>query len=346
MFIEPNTRFPQIKIRDYVDINPLERHPGWRPGQIRRVDKYSGQCQIVYKQEEDEFLYWAHLNNPEEIAPFMTKSAKTIAKQQVAAPQKNISRNLFIKYFQQRHEIDELFKDCSLETNIWNNNEYNDLFDKFGLNRNNLSISAMIEIQEKKMNSFMKRCKKGIQTIWNSFRRSMSVLDLFTDIRLLYLMSIADDPILSFIIILSVSLVCPYIVSYSCGVKLFHINRDNNYDIKNFTQTNSFDGYVALKKIIAYLSLSPIGVFYFLLLDLIDILFVYYKLFAVIFFGKNEMEVKLLEEMVAKQLGMSRMDYEGIKRQRATAQLSLVTSCFSFVLFRVCAVAVMFCFGA
>ena len=34
------------------------------------------------------------------------------------------------------------------------------------------------------------------------------------------------------------------------------------------------------------------------------------------------MEMKLLEEMVAKQLGMSRMNYEGIKRQRATAQLS------------------------
>ena len=86
-FIEPNTRFPQLKIRDYVDINPLERHPGWRPGQIRRMDKYSGQSQIVYKEEGQEFLYWAHLNNPEEIAPFMTKSAETIAKQQQAHQQ-------------------------------------------------------------------------------------------------------------------------------------------------------------------------------------------------------------------------------------------------------------------
>ena len=87
--IEPNTRFPQLKIRDYVDINPLERHPGWRPGQIRRMDKYSGQSQIVYKEDGQEFLYWAHLNNPEEIAPFMTKSAETIAKQQAMQHQHN-----------------------------------------------------------------------------------------------------------------------------------------------------------------------------------------------------------------------------------------------------------------
>ena len=86
-FIEPNTRFPQLKIRDYVDINPLERHPGWRPGQIQRMDKYSGQSQIVYKDEGQEFLYWSHLHNPEEIAPFMTKYIETIVKQQQAHQQ-------------------------------------------------------------------------------------------------------------------------------------------------------------------------------------------------------------------------------------------------------------------
>ena len=246
---------------------------------------------------------------------------------------KNKRSDLLVKYFQQRHEIDDLFKDCRLETNIWDKSEYSDLCDKFRNGYKDSSISAMIATEEKKMNSFMARSKKGIQTIWNSFRRSMSFLDLFTDIRLLYLISTSDHDIkTSYIIVLSVSLVCPYIVSYSCGVKLFHINRDNNYDIKNFTQSNSFDGYVALKKIIAYLSLSPIGVLYFLLLDLIDIVFVYYKLFAIIFFGKNEAEMKLLEEMVAKQLGMSRMDYEGIKRQRSTAQLMLAKPIFNLTM--------------
>jgi len=81
----PNTRFGDLKIRDYVDINPVQRHLGWRVGQIRRMDKYSGQAQIVYKEEGQEFLYWAHLNNPREIAPFMTRAAETIALQQKIA---------------------------------------------------------------------------------------------------------------------------------------------------------------------------------------------------------------------------------------------------------------------
>jgi len=81
----PNTRFRDLKIRDYVDINPVQRHLGWRVGQIRRMDKYSGQAQIVYKEEGQEFLYWAHLNNPREIAPFMTRAAETIALQQKIA---------------------------------------------------------------------------------------------------------------------------------------------------------------------------------------------------------------------------------------------------------------------
>eukprot|EP01083_Nonionella_stella_P272642 924679_1 len=82
---KPNTRFRDLKIRDYVDINPIQRHRGWRVGQIRRMDKYSGQAQIVYKEDGQEFLYWAHLNNPQEIAPFMTRAAETIALQQKLA---------------------------------------------------------------------------------------------------------------------------------------------------------------------------------------------------------------------------------------------------------------------
>ena len=67
-----------------------------------------------------------------------------------------------------------------------------------------------------------------------------------------------------------------------------------------------------LKKIVSYLTLSPIGVFYFLFLDLIDILFVYSKLIVILFLGKTEIELKLLEEMVAKQLKMTLMNSKGI----------------------------------
>ena len=235
--------------------------------------------------------------------------------------------NLLIKYCQQRKDIDDSFKHFHLETNFWQISKYSELYNKFNFGSNSdLSIDSMIANQEKKMNSLSRRSKKAVATAWNSFRRSMSFFDLFTDLRLLYLVSTSSgDPIISFIIVLSVSLVCPYFVSYSCGVKLFFINRDNNYDMKNLQKSNSYDGYVALKKIIAFLSLSPIGVFYYLFLDLIDIVFVYYKLFIFLFRGKSENDIKLLEEMVSNQLGMTRMDYEGIKRQRATATLMFKT---------------------
>ena len=69
-----------MKVRDYIDINPVHRHPGWRFGQIRRVDKYSGQVQVVYKEGGSEYLYWVHLNNPEEAAPFMSKAEETLRR--------------------------------------------------------------------------------------------------------------------------------------------------------------------------------------------------------------------------------------------------------------------------
>ena len=232
-------------------------------------------------------------------------------------------KDLYIQYYGRHKEINNLLSNCRLESNFWDDSsELNDICNP-NLIDTEFAIEKMIAKENDKLNSWKKRLKKIVQTIWNSLRRSISFVDLITDLRLLYLVSTSNDPLLYFVIILSVSVVCPYIVSYSCGVKLFFINRDNNSDVKNLLLTNSYDGYVAFKKVIAYLSLSPIGVFYFLFLDFIDILFVYYKLIVAILFGKNEIEMKKLEEMVAKQLGMTRMDYEGIKRQRATAQLSL-----------------------
>ena len=242
-------------------------------------------------------------------------------------------KDLYIEYYGRRKEINNTLSNCRLSSNFWDDgSELNDICSPNMIDRE-FDIEKMIAQETAKLNSWKNRLKKIVQSMWNSLRRSLSFVDLFTDLRLLYLVSTSNNPILDFVIILSVSVVCPYIVSYSCGVKLFFINRDNNYDVKNLIVTNSYDGYVAFKKVIAYLSLSPIGVLYFLFLDLIDILFVYYKLIVVIFFGKNEIEMKKLEEIVAKQLGMTRMDYEGIKRQRATAQLSLAIFCIFYFYF-------------
>jgi len=80
-----------LGVGDYIDINP-RKHPGWKAGTIRRLDvdkktgkRSSGQVQVQYRaevqqvekpnrQKVKEYLYWVHLDNEEEVAPFPTKS--------------------------------------------------------------------------------------------------------------------------------------------------------------------------------------------------------------------------------------------------------------------------------
>ena len=220
--------------------------------------------------------------------------------------------------------VEESFAQCSLENSF---QSVDLLFDKHSCSKS-APISDLYS-RYSKNNKFSKRFKKLVQAIWNAFRRSISFIDLFTDCRLLYLIgtsNISDsdskDSILAFVALSMICIACPYIVSYSCGIKLLFIHRDYTYDIKNLRKSNgnSYDGYVAFKKLIVYLTLSPFGVIYYVILDLVDMIFVYYKLLEMLLFGKSELEIKLLEETVANQLHMSRMDYEGIKRQRSTAQ--------------------------
>merc|ERR1712176_377254 len=75
-------RFKTLKKGDYVDINPTQRHPGWKCGEIRRLDQKSGQVQVVYECAEKNYLYWAHLDNKSEIAEFPTMSGLNQANQQ------------------------------------------------------------------------------------------------------------------------------------------------------------------------------------------------------------------------------------------------------------------------
>jgi len=71
-------RFENLKNGDFVDINPLLAHPGWKCGEIRRLDGKSGQVLVAYAHEEKErktHRYWAHLDDTAEIAEFSTWSA-------------------------------------------------------------------------------------------------------------------------------------------------------------------------------------------------------------------------------------------------------------------------------
>ena len=60
--------------RDFVDVRPHMRHDEWLTGEIRRKDKHSGQVQVVYDKAEKNYLYWAHLDDDNEIAEFTSKS--------------------------------------------------------------------------------------------------------------------------------------------------------------------------------------------------------------------------------------------------------------------------------
>ena len=77
----PAHRFKQLKKGDYVDINPTQRHPGWKCGEIRRLDQKSGQVQVVYESADKNYLYWAHLDNKHEIAEFTSRSGTVHATQ-------------------------------------------------------------------------------------------------------------------------------------------------------------------------------------------------------------------------------------------------------------------------
>merc|ERR1719219_761317 len=90
-----------------IDIYP-KKHPGWRSGTIRRLDmrkktgkRISGQVQVRYKVEDPtvrlnnqmpkykDYLYWVHLDNPREVAPFPTRSAPNSVEEIVNTYQNN-----------------------------------------------------------------------------------------------------------------------------------------------------------------------------------------------------------------------------------------------------------------
>jgi len=92
---------------DMIDIYP-RKHPGWKIGTIRRLDiskkngkRISGQVQVRYKVEDltvrsidqmsksKEYLFWVHLDNPGEVAPFPTRSAPNSVEEIVNTYQNN-----------------------------------------------------------------------------------------------------------------------------------------------------------------------------------------------------------------------------------------------------------------
>eukprot|EP01083_Nonionella_stella_P008506 24552_1 len=146
--------------------------------------------------------------------------------------------------------------------------------------------------------------------------------DLITDANLLY--KIQQDPALIFIsILMSLSILAPYLICYASCTRLY-LNGGVFDNINNKS--------IGIK-ILFFIYFLPIGLFYYILLDiyllisnlLISIISL---LFCDLF---NKQTIKFKKFRSAELIGMSYMNVEGYKRMRSIAQL-IMESCPQFTI--------------
>lgn len=68
-------RLINLKPGDYVDINPLTQHPGWRIGEISEfpVKRTAGQVRVTYEHQGRTYSYLSHMDITQEVGEFGTK---------------------------------------------------------------------------------------------------------------------------------------------------------------------------------------------------------------------------------------------------------------------------------
>eukprot|EP01083_Nonionella_stella_P251237 867033_1 len=156
------------------------------------------------------------------------------------------------------------------------------------------------------------RCKRFIIQTMTMISRFASLFDLITDGILLYKAS--SRKVIELTIILSLSIVSPDILSYSSasGIKLFIYRK-------------TFDNLVGFRNVFLILYLLPSGFLYFVLLDLIDMLLSIWIWVLHNVLCRHEQYLKELEEIIANDLGMDRMNFEGFKRQKSISQILFET---------------------
>eukprot|EP01083_Nonionella_stella_P042860 115683_1 len=155
------------------------------------------------------------------------------------------------------------------------------------------------------------RCKRFVIQTMTMLSRFSSLFDLITDGILLYKASSRN--VIQLTLVLSLSIVSPYVLSYSSGIKLFIYRK-------------TFDNLVGFRNLFLILYLLPTGFFYFVLLDLIDILLSIWIWILHNILCRQEQYLKELQEIIAKDLGMDRMNFEGFKRQKSISQILFETT--------------------
>ena len=184
-------------------------------------------------------------------------------------------------------------------------------------------------MNKKRKDRYKKRISKWLIAFSAFSVRYFSIVDMFTDIFLLS-KSVENDDFLPISIVLFLSIISPYILSYSSGVRLFLFRRsygDNRLKNKNNTNSNNNNNNNTnnMNGVTILLYLLPTGIIYFLLLDVVDIILTLLRLFFLFKF-KEMSEIRQIEYTVAKKIGkMDRMNWHGFKRQKSIGMLSFET---------------------
>lgn len=140
--------------------------------------------------------------------------------------------------------------------------------------------------------------------------RTLSLIDLITDVILLYKASQFEDNSEYFLIItiiLFICVICPYILSYSGTIKVFLFRQ-------TFDNLNGCDQFISLFYII------PTSIIYIIFLDLIDLLFHIYQWILLVIFGLKKDIIAQHQEIIVNKFGFDKMSWEGFKRQKSVAQ--------------------------
>eukprot|EP01083_Nonionella_stella_P129292 392305_1 len=102
-------RFTDLRVGDYLDVNPVHAHKGWKFGEIVSFDTHhSAQTKVKYNCGNKEYEYWVHMDNEEEVA---LATSKTFAA--VNTPQGNDDEQKEIDHDMKRNPL------C-IDLNEWN----------------------------------------------------------------------------------------------------------------------------------------------------------------------------------------------------------------------------------
>ena len=176
-----------------------------------------------------------------------------------------------------------------------NNNEYRNID-----NTNDIELE-MKALSDRKHTDCIGYLKSVATALLDTFKKGLSIADAVTDIILFIAAArgAADGEegnTRMLMILLFLSIMAPYILSYSSGIAMFLYRR-------TFNEMSP----LSIKSLLLTLYIFPTGCLYFIAIDISDALLSVYKLLAYVLGAKSGEEVLKSESSFVAYFGMSRM---------------------------------------